>query len=280
MPEKNKPVILVTNDDGIHAPGIRALIEAVKPLGQVVVVAPDKPQSGMGHAITLNDPLRLKKVDIFGDIEAYSCSGTPVDCVKLAKDKILHKKPELCVSGINHGSNSSINIIYSGTMSAAVEASIEGIPAVGFSLLNFSHDADFSGAAKYANIIAQQILTFGLPNATLLNVNIPDLNTSELRGLKICRQAVAKWEEEYDERFDPIGRKYYWLTGKFVNYDKGEDTDEWALSNGYVSVVPVQFDLTAHHAISFFNNTWKLDTTSENTGKIFIDTSDSIHDLG
>ncbi len=280
MSEKNKPVILVTNDDGIHAPGIRALIDAVKPLGQVVVVAPDKPQSGMGHAITLNDPLRLKKVDIFGDIEAYSCSGTPVDCVKLAKDKILHKKPELCVSGINHGSNSSINIIYSGTMSAAVEASIEGIPAVGFSLLNFAFDADFSGAAKYANFIAQQILTFGLPNATLLNVNIPALNASELRGLKICRQAVAKWEEEYDERFDPIGRKYYWLTGKFVNYDKGEDTDEWALTNGYVSVVPVQFDLTAHHAISFFNNTWKLDTTSENTGKIFIDTSDSIHDLG
>ena len=138
MSDKNKPIILVTNDDGIHAPGIRALIEAVKPLGQVVVVAPDKPQSGMGHAITLNDPLRLKKVDIFGDIEAYSCSGTPVDCVKLAKDKILHKKPELCVSGINHGSNSSINIIYSGTMSAAVEASIEGIPAVGFSLLNFA----------------------------------------------------------------------------------------------------------------------------------------------
>ena len=280
MPDKNKPIILVTNDDGIHAPGIRALIEAVKPLGQVVVVAPDKPQSGMGHAITLNDPLRLKKVDIFGDIEAYSCSGTPVDCVKLAKDKILHKKPELCVSGINHGSNSSINIIYSGTMSAAVEASIEGIPAVGFSLLNFAQDADFSGAAKYANIIAQQILTFGLPNATLLNVNIPDLPASELKGIKICRQAVAKWEEEYDERFDPIGRKYYWLTGKFVNYDKGEDTDEWALSNGFVSVVPVQFDLTAHHAISFFNNTWKLDSISENKGKIFIDTSDSIHDLG
>ena len=280
MSDKNKPIILVTNDDGIHAPGIRALIEAVKPLGQVVVVAPDKPQSGMGHAITLNDPLRLKKVDILGDIEAYSCSGTPVDCVKLAKDKILHKKPELCVSGINHGSNSSINIIYSGTMSAAVEASIEGIPAVGFSLLNFAQDADFSGAAKYANIIAQQILTFGLPNATLLNVNIPDLPAAELLGIKICRQAVAKWEEEYDERFDPIGRKYYWLTGKFVNYDKGEDTDEWALSNGFVSVVPVQFDLTAHHAISFFNNTWKLDEPSENKDHIFIDTSDKIHDLG
>ncbi len=280
MSDNNKPIILVTNDDGIHAPGIRALIEAVKPLGQVVVVAPDKPQSGMGHAITLNDPLRLKKVDIFGDIEAYSCSGTPVDCVKLAKDKILHKKPELCVSGINHGSNSSINIIYSGTMSAAVEASIEGIPAVGFSLLNFAQDADFKGAAKYAHLIAQQVLTYGLPNATLLNVNIPDLTVADLRGIKICRQAVAKWEEEYDERFDPIGRKYYWLTGKFVNYDKGEDTDEWALSNGFVSVVPVQFDLTAHHAISFFNNTWKLDAISENNEKIFIDTSDSIHDLG
>jgi len=280
MPDKNKPIILVTNDDGIHAPGIRALIEAVKPLGQVVVVAPDKPQSGMGHAITLNDPLRLKKVDIFGDIEAYSCSGTPVDCVKLAKDKILHKKPELCVSGINHGSNSSINIIYSGTMSAAVEASIEGIPAVGFSLLNFAHDADFGGASKFAHLIAQNVLTYGLPNATLLNVNIPDLSVADLKGIKICRQAVAKWEEEYDERFDPIGRKYYWLTGKFVNYDKGEDTDECALSNGFVSVVPVQFDLTAHHAISFFNNTWKLDAISENNEKIFIDTSDSIHDLG
>ncbi len=280
MSDNNKPIILVTNDDGIHAPGIRALIEAVKPLGQVVVVAPDKPQSGMGHAITLNDPLRLKKVDIFGDIEAYSCSGTPVDCVKLAKDKILHKKPELCVSGINHGSNSSINIIYSGTMSAAVEASIEGIPAVGFSLLNFAQDADFSGAAKYANIIAKQILTFGLPNATLLNVNIPDLPVAKLMGIKICRQAVAKWEEEYDERFDPIGRKYYWLTGKFVNYDKGEDTDEWALSNGFVSVVPVQYDLTAHHAISFFNNSWKLEEPLENKDQIFIDTSDKIHDLG
>lgn len=280
MSENNKPIILVTNDDGINAPGILALIEAVKPLGKVVVVAPDKPQSGMGHAITINDPLRLKKVDIFGDIEAYSCSGTPVDCVKLAKDKILHKKPELCVSGINHGSNSSINIIYSGTMSAAVEASIEGIPAIGFSLLNFAHDANFEGAARYANLIAQQVLTHGLPNATLLNVNIPDLPVSELLGIKICRQAVAKWEEEYDERHDPIGRKYYWLTGKFVNYDQGNDTDEWALTHGYISVVPVQYDLTAHHAIGFFNNTWNLEKQSSNQNQIITDTSDTIHDLG
>lgn len=277
---KKRPTILVTNDDGIHAAGIKALVEAVKDLGHVVVVAPDKPQSGMGHAITINDPLRLKKVDVFGNIEAYACSGTPVDCVKLAKDKILHSQPELCVSGINHGSNSSINIIYSGTMSAAVEASIEGIPAVGFSLLDFAHDADFSAATHYANLIARQVLLFGLPGSTLLNVNIPDLKLKEMNGIKICRQAVAKWEEEYNERNDPHGRKYYWLTGKFVNYDKGEDTDEWALANGYVSVVPVQYDLTAHHAISFFNKTWNFDLKQEPNEDIQVDPSKSIHGLG
>ncbi len=277
---EKKPTILVTNDDGIHAAGIKALIEAVKDLGKIIVVAPDKPQSGMGHAITINDPLRLQKVDLFGDIEAYACSGTPVDCVKLAKDKILHSQPALCVSGINHGSNSSINIIYSGTMSAAVEASIEGIPAVGFSLLNFAHDADFSAAAYYVKLIAKQVLAFGLPEATLLNVNIPYLKVNELNGLKICRQAVAKWEEEYSERHDPHGKKYYWLTGKFVNYDKGEDTDEWALAHGFVSVVPVQYDLTAHHAISFFNKTWNLKVPDELNQKINIDPSASIHELG
>ena len=275
----HQPVILVTNDDGIHAPGIRALVEAVKGLGKVVVVAPDKPQSGMGHAITINDPLRLKKVDDFDGIEAYSCSGTPVDCVKLAKDKILHKKPALCVSGINHGSNSSINIIYSGTMSAAMEAGIEGIPAVGFSLLNYSHEADFTGAALYAKLIAEQILEFGLPPSTLLNVNIPYLPAAEIKGIRICRQATAKWEEEYDERFDPTGRKYYWLTGKFVNYDKGNDTDEWALTHGFVSAVPVQFDLTAHHAIAFFNNTWNMQNNISGE-PLNIDPSASIHDLG
>jgi len=252
----SKPLILVVNDDGITAPGIKALVEAVKDLGEVVVVAPDSPQSAMGHAITINKPLRLKQVNFFGDIKAYHCSGTPVDCVKLAVDKVLHRKPDLCVSGINHGSNSSINIIYSGTMSAAVEASLEGIPSVGFSLCDFSMEADFTAAAHYTKIIAQSLLKFGIPKHSLLNVNIPKLSLAEIKGMKIGRQALAKWEEEYLERVDPFGRPYYWLTGKFVNYDHGQDTDEWALANGYVSVVPVQHDLTAHHVIPFINENW------------------------
>ncbi len=280
MQADKKPTILITNDDGITAPGLRALVDAMRGLGDIVIVAPDKPQSGMGHAITINDPLRLKKSDAFGDIEAYACTGTPVDCVKLAKDKILHKKPELCVSGINHGSNSSINIIYSGTMSAAVEASIEGIPAVGFSLLDFSLNADFNGAKTIARTVAEQVLKFGLPQGTLLNVNIPAVKENEIRGIKICRQAVAKWEEEYDERFDPHGKKYYWLTGKFVNYDKGDDTDEWALSHGYVSVVPVQYDLTAHHAIGFFNKTWVLSDNKQDQNDVIINTNEQFNDLG
>lgn len=275
-----QPTILITNDDGIYAPGLKALVEAMRGLGKIVVVAPDKPQSGMGHAITINHPLRLTRSDVFDGIEAFACSGTPVDCVKLAKDKILHKKPELCVSGVNHGSNSSINIIYSGTMSAAVEASIEGIPAVGFSLLDYSHDADFSGAQKVARLIATQILKNGLPQDSLLNVNIPSLPASEIRGIKICRQAVAKWEEKYDERNDPHGKKYYWLTGKFVNYDQGDDTDEWALSNGYVSVVPVQYDMTAHHAIAFFNKNWDLGHTIESDKPVLLDSEEKFHDLG
>lgn len=254
-----RPQILVVNDDGVTAPGIKALIEAVLPLGDVFVVAPDSPQSGMGHAITLNKPLRLAEVHLFdGVVKAFQCNGTPVDCVKIAVDKVLHRKPDLCVSGINHGSNSSVNILYSGTMSAAVEAGLEGIPSVGFSLCNFSWEADFTAAKKYVNLIAKEILNNGLPKNTLLNVNIPKLNDEEIKGVKICRQANAKWEEEYVERQDPFGRNYYWLTGQFVNHDKGTDTDEWALANGYISIVPVQFDLTAHHAITYINEFWKI----------------------
>lgn len=255
----NKPLILVVNDDGVTSAGIAALVAAVKQLGDVVVVAPDSPQSGMGHAITIDSPLRINKVNLFGDkIPAYQCSGTPADCVKIAVDKILHRKPDLCVSGINHGSNSSLNVIYSGTMSAAVEAAVEDIPAVGFSLLDYRMDADFSAATEIATAISKQLLEKGLPKATLLNVNIPKLKKEEIKGIKICRQAAAKWEEEYLERQDPFGRNYYWLTGKFVNHDQGTDTDEWALANGYVSVVPVQFDLTAHHGITYINEFWKL----------------------
>ena len=252
MSKTERPVILVTNDDGITAPGLHALVDAIKDLGDVFVVAPDSPQSGMGHAITINNLLRLDKVDVYGE-HWYQCSGTPVDCVKLAIDKILHRQPDLCVSGINHGSNSSINVIYSGPMSAAMEGAIEGIPSAGFSLLNHKLDADFSGSKEYIRKIAQNILEHGLPKGTLINVNIPDLPESKIKGVKVCRQAMAKWEEEFDERLDPNKRKYYWLTGKFNNHDKGQDTDEWALANGYISLVPVQFDFTAHHAIPFLN---------------------------
>lgn len=253
-----KPLILVTNDDSIVAPGIRALIEVMKEIGEVVVVAPDSPQSAMGHAITINDTITLSKVNLDKEIDKeYSCSGTPVDCVKIAVHEILKKKPDLCVSGINHGSNSSINVIYSGTMSAAVEAGIEGIPAIGFSLLDYSWDADFEPIKKHVKNIALQVLKKGLPDGVILNVNFPKLKKNDIKGIKICRQAKATWVEEFDKRINPMGKEYYWLSGEFVNQDKGEDTDEWALQNGYISVVPVQFDLTAHHAISQLNN-WNL----------------------
>jgi 5'-nucleotidase len=255
---RSKPLILVTNDDGINSPGIRVLVEVMHELGDVIVVAPDSPQSGMGHAITIENPLRLEQVHVFEGIESYECSGTPVDCVKLAVDKIIKGKPDLCVSGINHGSNSSINVIYSGTMSAAVEAAIEGITAVGFSFLNYSHEASLALPRRVVRDVTKQILKHGLPKNILLNVNIPSIPESQYKGVRICRQAVAKWEEEFTERVDPRGKKYYWLTGKFVNYDRGDDTDEWALSNGYASIVPVQYDLTAHHAIPYINNNWKL----------------------
>jgi len=241
---KEKPIILINNDDGITAPGIKNLVEAAKTLGKVVVVAPDKAQSGMGHAITIGTPLRMDKVDLFGDIEAWQTSGTPVDCVKLAVDKILHRKPDLCISGINHGANHSINVIYSGTMSAAMEASIESIPSIGFSLLDYRFEADFSAAVFYANKIIKTVLENNLDKHLLLNVNIPSVPKREIKGIKICKQAYAKYKEEFDERIDPHGKKYYWLTGEFINFDKDKDTDVWALQNNYVSVVPVQFDLT------------------------------------
>lgn len=253
-----RPLILVTNDDGITAPGIRTLIEVMNTIGDVVVVAPDSPQSAMGHAITVNSTLFVEKVKVDnGKQMEYSCSGTPADCVKLAVNQILKRKPDLCVSGINHGSNSSINVIYSGTMSAAIEAGIEGIPAIGFSLLDYSWNANFEATKPFIKSIAENVLKEGLPKDVVLNVNIPNLSKQDLKGIKICRQARALWEEEFDKRTNPQGREYYWLTGKFVNLDNGEDTDEWALKNAYISVVPVQFDLTAHHCIQTLN-TWSF----------------------
>jgi 5'-nucleotidase len=252
---KAKPLILVTNDDGVSAPGIRALIDVMSEIGEVVVVAPDKPQSAMGHAITINSTLYLNKISKENDaITEYSCSGTPVDCVKLAVNEILKKKPDLCVSGVNHGSNSSINVIYSGTMSAAVEAGIEGIPAIGFSLLDYDWNADFETIKSYIRKIALEVLENGMPKDVVFNVNFPKLQKEAIKGIKICRQAKAMWLEKFDKRITPQGKDYYWLAGEFVNLDKGEDTDEWALANGYISVVPVQFDLTAHHTIQQLNN--------------------------
>lgn len=255
--QNTKPNILVVNDDGITAMGIKNLMEVMQELGNVVVVAPDSPQSGMGHAITIGKPIRFDRVELYPGVEMYKCSGTPVDCVKLAVNKIFKgKKPDLCVSGINHGLNNSINVLYSGTMSAAVEGAIEKIPSIGFSLDDFAADADFSFTKQYIKSICEQVLANGLPEGTLLNVNFP--KGDGLKGIKICRQANAKWMEEFDERKDPYNRPYYWLTGVFENFDKGEDTDVWALEHGYVSVVPVQFDLTAHHAIQTLNS-WNFD---------------------
>jgi 5'-nucleotidase len=255
---KRVPVILVTNDDGINAPGIRNLVDAVRGLGKIVVVAPDKPQSGMGHAITIGNPLRLNPMHhLFEGVEAWQCSGTPVDCVKLAVDKVLRRKPDICLSGINHGANHSINVIYSGTMSAAVEAAIESIPSVGFSILDYSVEADFTAARKYVKIIVEEVLNHPLDKHLILNVNFPAVPESLIKGLKVCRQAYAKYEEDFIERNDPNSKKYYWLTGKFVNFDKGRDTDVWALEHNYVSVVPVQFDMTNYVLKSKLEKTWK-----------------------
>jgi len=255
---EKKPLILVTNDDGITAPGIRTLIEIMNEVGETVVVAPDSPQSAMGHAITINSTLHCEKIIVNnGSQLEYSCSGTPADCVKLAINELLDRKPDLCVSGINHGSNSSINVIYSGTMSAAMEAGIEGIPAIGFSLLDYKWTADFNPLRKYIKQITTKALSNGIPENVVLNVNFPKLKEEQIKGIKICRQAKANWVEKFDKRTNPMGREYYWLTGSFVNQDKGEDTDEWALKEGFVSIVPTQFDLTAHHSIQQLN-TWNL----------------------
>ncbi|MFY7900545.1 MAG: 5'/3'-nucleotidase SurE [Chitinophagaceae bacterium] len=256
--QKEEKIILITNDDSIAAPGIKALAEAVKDLGRIVIVAPDKPQSGMGHAITIGNPIRLQKSFLIEGVEAYTCSGTPVDCVKLAVDKILHRKPDICLSGINHGANHSINVIYSGTMSAAMEAAIESIPSAGFSILDYSMEADFTASKIYVRTIAEMMLSKKLDKHFLLNVNIPPVSEKAIKGVKFCKQAYAKYEEKFDERKDPHGRNYYWLTGEFVNFDKAKDTDVWALANNYISIVPVQFDLTDYTLKEKLAKTWKL----------------------
>ena len=255
----SKPLILISNDDGITSKGIRKLVELTRDLGEVVVVAPDSPQSGMGHAITVGDTLRLRKSDIFEGVEAYECSGTPADCVKLAKHHVLRdRKIDLVISGVNHGSNSSISVLYSGTMSAAIEGAIEGLPSIGFSYCDYDPNGDMSHVDQYLVKIVKEALAHGMPRGIALNVNFPVIQNENIRGIKVCRQANAAWEENFDERKDPYGRSYFWMVGNFVNHDKGEDNDEWALANNYVSIVPCQFDMTGHHAISQLNEAWDI----------------------
>lgn len=244
-----KPLILITNDDGIHAPGLRTLIRVMRQLGDVLVVAPDKAMSGMGHAVTITSPLRVHKLAEETGYTEYSCTGTPADCIKLGQKAILGRNPDLIVSGINHGSNSSVNVIYSGTMAAVLEGAMENIPSIGFSLNDYAYAADFSKCEPYILSIARNVIEKGLPAYTCLNVNIPAVNGSPIKGIKVVRQAMAFWDEKFDQRKDPHERDYFWLTGIFRNRDEGEDTDEWALSNNYVSVVPVHFDLTSHKTI-------------------------------
>ncbi|MBK8628297.1 MAG: 5'/3'-nucleotidase SurE [Saprospiraceae bacterium] len=250
-------MILITNDDGIVAPGIRALVEVARKFGEVLVVAPDSPQSGQGHAITLNQPLKLRKVKVFDEVDAYECTGTPVDCVKLAKNVLLKgQKIDLCISGINHGANSALNILYSGTMSAAMEASIEKIDSIGFSLLDFSFEADFTSAKYYAEKIIRSVLEQPMGDCKLLNVNIPACPLEEIKGMKVCRQGNGTWVEDFQEGHDPRGEKYYWLTGKFVSFeDEGDkNNDIWALKNNYVSIVPSGHDLTYYSEIDNFKH--------------------------
>lgn len=244
-----RPHILVTNDDGYDAPGIKKLTELMREIGDVTVVAPEDPMSGTGHAITVRSPLRLRALHKEEGLQIWACQGTPVDCVKLGEQIILRRKPDLLVSGINHGSNAAVNIVYSGTMAAVLESTIGGTPSIGFSICDYSHKAELGNVDKYIKQIALQVLEKGLPDHTCLNVNIPAVNGADIKGFKVCEQANARWVEEYDERKDPANRDYYWLTGKFELLDDRKDTDEWALRENYVSVVPVHYDLTAHHAM-------------------------------
>lgn len=242
--------ILITNDDGVTAPGIRFLIDIMKEFGDITVMAPDKSQSGTGHAITFSEPLRIKTIEERKGYNEYSCNGTPVDCVKLAENVILKTRPDLLVSGVNHGSNASINVIYSGTMAAVIEGNIDEIPSIGFSLDSYSSRIDFEPARKFIKKIVQGVIDKGMPKDICLNVNIPQIEN--IKGIKVCRQAKASWNEGFDSRMDPRGGNYHWLTGEFIIADKGADTDLKAMADGYISLVPIQVDLTAYKVMDEF----------------------------
>lgn len=249
-----KPLILITNDDGFASKGLRVLDEIAQEFGDVVVMAPERNSSGMGHSITTNRPLRVRTIKLSDGLQVYACDGTPVDCVKLATEYFCPHRPDLVLSGINHGSNSSVNVIYSGTMGAVVEATINGFDAVGFSLLDHSDDADFSCCVPHIRHIIGKVLEKGLPADVSLNVNFPSIPGQQFRGIRVCREARACWSDSFEQRTDPNGRPYWWLTGNFVCDDAVDGTDEWALANGYVSVVPIHPDYTRYDAIPEVNN--------------------------
>jgi 5'-nucleotidase len=254
---KEEKLILVTNDDGVNAKGILALAEAMAPLGEIIVIAPSESQSGMSQAITVKHPLRVIRSKING-YDRYAINGTPTDCVKLALNRLLPRKPDLLVSGINHGSNSSSSVLYSGTLGATLEGCLNNIPSIGFSLISYDHDADFNAATKYAQLIASKVLEKGLPQYIGLNVNIPYVKENEINGIKICRQTMGFWQEEFEKRTDPSGRDYYWLTGEYHNHEpEAPDTDEWALMNNFVAIVPLHIDLTSYPTLELLK-TWNF----------------------
>ena len=251
----DKPLILITNDDGHDANGIAVLTRLMMKIGDVVVVAPDGPRSAQSNALTVTHPIRFKKIEETEGLIRYICTGTPTDCVKLALNEIVERKPDLVVAGINHGSNAAINVIYSGTMGAVLEGCENGILSIGFSICNHSMDADFSVFEPYVLQITQEALRNGLPHATCLNVNAP---VGEIKGIKVARQCDGRWTKEYAKRTDPRGGSYFWLTGNFENHEtESTDTDEWALSQGYISIVPTKIDLTAYQAMDDVRS-WKL----------------------
>ena len=242
-----RPLILVTNDDGINAPGLKYLVNIMCTIGDVVIVAPDSPKSATSQSITINSPLYISRCYNHSNAKLeYQVSGTPADCVKFGVNEILEKKPDICVSGINHGSNSSVNVLYSGTVGAAIEAGIQGVPAIGFSVLDYSWNAKFDHMEKFILSITLNVIKNELPSDIVLNVNFPK---SKVKGVKVCRQANTHWEEKFSKRENPMGKNYYWLTGDFIDNDKSNETDEYALKKGYASIVPIKFDLTAMHYI-------------------------------
>jgi 5'-nucleotidase len=257
--EQNDRLILITNDDGLYATGLRTLIEVMEEFGKVVLVSTQESMSGMSMALTVKTPLRVKLLEETDRRKVYTCNGTPTDSIKLAVNQLLERKPDWVVSGINHGANASVSVLYSGTMAAAIEGCLYGIDSVGFSMSDFSRTADFSICRKFIRIVMLKLTEMTLPKGICLNVNIPSVPENEIKGIKICRQSKGNWKEEFEKRKDPMGRTYYWLTGMFQNQEpESTDTDEWALANNYVSIVPVSVDMTAHAYIDTLKERFSL----------------------